>query len=124
MVKVKKFFLMFKGNFLDFNLCPLPLVLFLGAKEKNLPLSSLLPPSEFIHVGKIPLGRFFPPQAEHPVSHLWNKQVPFNQIQQNGKHLLQLGIRSAKCSLTCLQNRRYQKSRFKLKCRWDHVYQV
>jgi len=32
----KKFFLMFRRNFLCFNLCPLPLVLSLGTTEKSL----------------------------------------------------------------------------------------
>jgi len=33
----KKFFLMFRQNFLCFSLCPLPLVLLLGTTEKSLP---------------------------------------------------------------------------------------
>jgi len=36
----KKFFLMFRRNFLCFNLCPLPLVLSLGTTEKSLAPSS------------------------------------------------------------------------------------
>jgi len=37
---VKKFFLMFRRNFLCFSLCPLPLVLSLGTTEKSLAPSS------------------------------------------------------------------------------------
>ena len=36
----KKFFLMFRRNFLCFSLCPLPLVLWLGTTEKSLAPSS------------------------------------------------------------------------------------
>ena len=36
----KKFFLMFRQNFLFFSLCPLPLVLSLGTTEKSLAPSS------------------------------------------------------------------------------------
>ena len=36
----KKFFLMFRWNFLCFSLCPLPLVLSLGTTEKSLAPSS------------------------------------------------------------------------------------
>ena len=36
----KKFFLMFRWNFLCFSLCPLPLVLLLGTTEKSLAPSS------------------------------------------------------------------------------------
>jgi len=36
----KKFFLMFRRNFLCFSLCPLPLVLSLGTTEKSLAPSS------------------------------------------------------------------------------------
>jgi len=35
-LRVKKFFLMFRWNFLCFRLCPLPLVLSLGTTEKSL----------------------------------------------------------------------------------------
>jgi len=35
-LKVKKFFLVFRWNFLCFSLCPLPLVLSLGTTEKSL----------------------------------------------------------------------------------------
>jgi len=39
-LKVKKFFLVFRRNFLGFILCPLPLVLSLGTTEKGLAPSS------------------------------------------------------------------------------------
>jgi len=39
-VREKLFFLMFRQNFLCFNLCPLPLVLSLGTTEKSLAPSS------------------------------------------------------------------------------------
>jgi len=39
-LRVKKFFLMFRWNFLCFSLSPLPLVLSLGTTEKSLALSS------------------------------------------------------------------------------------
>jgi len=39
-VRVKKFFLMFRRNFLCCSLCPLPLVLSLGTTEKSLVPSS------------------------------------------------------------------------------------
>jgi len=39
-LRVKKFFLMFRQNFLFFSLCPLPLVLSLGTTEKSLAPSS------------------------------------------------------------------------------------
>jgi len=39
-LRVKKFFLMFRWNFLCFSLCPLPLVLSLGTTEKSLATSS------------------------------------------------------------------------------------
>jgi len=50
----KKFFLMFRWNFLCFNLCPLPLVLLLGTTEKSGPI--LLTPTLKIFIGiyKIP----------------------------------------------------------------------
>lgn len=40
---VKKFSSLFKWNFLNFNLCPLPLALALGTTEKSLTASSLCP---------------------------------------------------------------------------------
>ena len=39
-LRVKKFFLMFRRNFLSLSLCPLPLVLSLGTTEKSLAPSS------------------------------------------------------------------------------------
>ena len=38
----KKFFLMFRGNFLCFSLCPLSLLLLLGTTEKSLAPSSII----------------------------------------------------------------------------------
>lgn len=43
---VKNISLMFKRNFLSFNLCPLSPFLSQGSTEKTLPPSSLLPPSD------------------------------------------------------------------------------
>jgi len=57
-LRVKKFFLMFRWNFLCFNLCPLPLVLSLGTTEKNL-----------IKVGKVCGKREHP----SPGRHSWGK---------------------------------------------------
>jgi len=42
----KKFFLMFRQNFLYFSLCPLPLVLLLGTTEKSLAPSSCVVSTE------------------------------------------------------------------------------
>jgi len=46
----KKFFLMFRQNFLCFSLCPLPLVLSLGTTEKSLAPSSWNPPLSLDHL--------------------------------------------------------------------------
>ena len=53
-LRVKKFFLMFRQNFLCFSLCPLPLVLLLGTTEKFDPI--LLTPTLKIIIGiyKVP----------------------------------------------------------------------
>jgi len=48
-VTAKKCFLMFRGNLLCLSLCPLPLVLSLGATEKSLALSSLHPPFRYLY---------------------------------------------------------------------------
>lgn len=76
---VKKFFLIFKWNFLYFILCPLPLV-FHWAPHRRVCLHLLyFPHQEFVQMGKIPLSLFFPPQVEQPqLSQLRNKQVPLN----------------------------------------------
>ena len=50
----KKFFLMFRWNFLCFSLCPLPLVLSLGSTEKSLAPSSWLTLQIFISIYKVP----------------------------------------------------------------------
>jgi len=47
-IQVKKFFLVFRWNFLCFSLCPLPLVLSLGTTEKSLAPSSRHPPSRYL----------------------------------------------------------------------------
>jgi len=52
----KKCFLMFGGNVLCVLLCPLPLVLSLGATEKSLAPSSL---QVFIYIDEIPLSLLF-----------------------------------------------------------------
>ena len=44
----KKFFLMFRRNFLCFSLCTLPLVLLLGTTEKSLAPSSSHPPFRYL----------------------------------------------------------------------------
>ena len=44
----KKFFLIFRRNFLCFSLCPLPLVLSLGTTEKSLAPSSWHPPCRYL----------------------------------------------------------------------------
>ena len=44
----KKFFLMFRRNFLCFSLCSLPLVLSLGTTEKSLAPSSWHPPFRYL----------------------------------------------------------------------------
>ena len=44
----KKFFLMFRWNFLCFSLCPLPLVLSLGTTEKSLAPFSWHPPFRYL----------------------------------------------------------------------------
>jgi len=47
-LRVKKFLLMFRWNFLCFSLCPLPLVLSLGTTEKSLAPSSWHPPRRYL----------------------------------------------------------------------------
>ena len=47
-LRVKKFFLMFRRNFLCFSLCPLPLVLSLGTTGKNLAPSFWNPPCRYL----------------------------------------------------------------------------
>ena len=47
-LRVKKFFLMFRRNFIFFSLCPLSLVLSLGTTEKSLAPSSWHPPLRYL----------------------------------------------------------------------------
>jgi len=50
----KKFFLMFRWNFLCFSLCPLPLVLSLGTTEKSLAPSFWHPPLRYLWASLVP----------------------------------------------------------------------
>jgi len=50
----KKFFLMFRRNFLCFSLCLLPLVLSLGTTEKSGPILLTLTFQIFISISKVP----------------------------------------------------------------------
>ena len=58
---VKKCFLMLRGNFPCFSLCPLPLVLSLGTTEQSLSLSSLHPPFRYLCTFMRSLWAFFSP---------------------------------------------------------------
>ena len=62
----KKFFLVFRRNFLCFSLCPLPLVLLLGTTGKSLASSSCPPPCRYLEAfRRSPLSLLFS-QAQLP----------------------------------------------------------
>jgi len=76
-LKVKKFYLVFRWNFLCFSLCPLPLVLLLGTTEESGPIL-LTPTLEiFLSIDEIPsqLSLLQAKQAQLPQLFLMGKML-------------------------------------------------
>jgi len=63
---VRKFFLMFKWNFLHYDMCLLLLALSLGTTEKSLALSSLLTYQLPTYIDEIPLSLLSSRLKRHP----------------------------------------------------------
>lgn len=77
----KNCFLMFRGNLLCFNACPLSLILSLGTSEKYLTLSSLyLPIRWFVHIDEILPEPYLLYNKQSQLSHRKESIFPLRRV--------------------------------------------